>query len=73
MAVTYTATTVTNPAGVQGSYPQVQVKAHEGMIADLQAYVCRSYRNQSGAAIPFGALVMTDNRDRKSTRLNSSH
>ena len=61
MAVTYTATTVTNPAGVQGSYPQVQVKAHEGMIADLQAYVCRSYRNQSGAAIPFGALVMTDN------------
>lgn len=61
MAVSFTPTTVTNPAGVQGSYPQVQVAAHEGMIADLQAYVSRSYRNQSGAAIPFGALCKTDN------------
>jgi hypothetical protein len=31
------------------------------MIADLQAYVSRSFRNQSGAAIPFGVLVATDN------------
>ena len=31
------------------------------MIADLQAYVSRSYYNQSGAAIPFGSLVATDN------------
>lgn len=61
MAVTYTATTVSNPTGAQGSYPQTQVAAHEGMIADLQAYVSRSYRNQSGAAIPFGALCQTDN------------
>jgi len=61
MAVTFTATTVTNPSGVQGSYPQRLIAGHEGMIADLQAYVCRSYRNQSGAAIPFGVLVMTDN------------
>lgn len=61
MAVTFTATTVSNPTGAQGSYPQTQVAAHEGMIADLQAYVCRSYRNQSGAAIPYGVLVMTDN------------
>jgi hypothetical protein len=61
MAVTFTATTVANPAGAQGSYPLVQVKGHEGMIADLQAYVSRSYRNQSGAAIPFGVLVATDN------------
>lgn len=61
MAVTFTPTTVSNPAGVQGSYPQTQVAAHEGMIADLQAYVSRSYRNQSGAAIPFGVLVATDN------------
>jgi len=61
MAVTFTATTVANPSGVQGSYPQAQVKGHEGMIADLQAYVSRSFRNQSGAAIPYGALVMTDN------------
>jgi hypothetical protein len=61
MAVTFTATTVANPTGVQGSYPQTQVKGHEGMIADLQAYVSRSFRNQSGAAIPFGVLVQTDN------------
>lgn len=61
MAVTFTPTTVTSPAGVQGAYPQRQVVGHEGMIADLQAYVSRSFRNQSGAAIPFGVLVATDN------------
>jgi hypothetical protein len=61
MAATFTATTVTNPSGAQGSYPLVEVAGHEGMIADLQAYVSRSFRNQSGAAIPFGVLVMTDN------------
>lgn len=61
MAATFTATTVSNPTGVQGSYPQRQVVGHEGMIADLQAYVTRSYRNQSGAALPFGVLAMTDN------------
>jgi hypothetical protein len=61
MAVTFTPTTVNNPIGAQGSYPQRQVAGHEGMIADLQAYVCRSYRNQSGAAIPYGVLVQTDN------------
>lgn len=61
MAVSFTATTVTNPLGAQGSYPLREVAGHEGMIADLQAYVCRSFRNQSGAAIPFGVMVMTDN------------
>ena len=61
MAVSFTPTTVNNPIGAQGSYPQRQVAGHEGMIADLQAYVCRSYRNQSGAAIPYGVLVQTDN------------
>lgn len=61
MPVTFTPSTVTNPQGVQGSYPQQLVKGHEGMIADLQAYVCRSYRNQSGAALPFGALLAVDN------------
>lgn len=61
MAVSFTATTVSSPTGAQGSYPQTLIKGHEGMLADLQAYVCRSYRNQSGAAIPFGVLVMTDN------------
>jgi len=61
MAVTFTATTVANPTGAQGSYPLREVAGHEGMLADLQAYVCRSYRNQSGAAIPYGVLVATDN------------
>jgi len=61
MAVTFTSTSVANPCGAQGSYPLVQIKGHEGMIADLQAYVSRSYRNQTGAAIPFGVLVATDN------------
>lgn len=61
MAVSFTPTTVSNPAGAQGSYPLREVAGHEGMIADLQAYVSRSFRNQSGAAIPFGVLVMTDN------------
>lgn len=61
MAVTFTPTVVSNPSGVQGIYPQTQDVAHEGMIADLQAYVSRSFRNQSGAAIPFGALCKIDN------------
>lgn len=61
MAATFTATTVSSPIGAQGSYPLRQGVGHEGMIADLQAYVTRSYRNQSGAAIPFGVLCMTDN------------
>lgn len=61
MAATFTATTVSNPAGVQGTYSQRLTVGHEGMIADLQAYVTRSYRNQSGAALPFGVLAMTDN------------
>lgn len=61
MAVSFTATTVSNPTGAQGSYPLREVAGHEGMLADLQAYVCRSYRNQSGAAIPFGVFVSTDN------------
>ena len=60
MAVTFTATTVSDPEGVQGDYPQELVVGHEGMLADLQAYVSRSYRNQTGEAIPFGRLVATD-------------
>ena len=61
MAVTFTATSVANPAGAQGSYPLTQVVGHEGMLADLQAYVSRSFRNQTGAAVPYGVLVATDN------------
>lgn len=61
MAVSFTPTTVNNPTGAQGSYPLREAPGHEGMIADLQPYTCRSYRNQSGGPIPFGALVQTDN------------
>ena len=61
MAVTFTNTIVTNPEGVQGDYPLELVKGHEGMLADLQAYVSRSYYNQTGAAIPFGRLLQIDN------------
>ena len=32
MAVTFTATTVTNPTGAQGSYPLREVAGHEGML-----------------------------------------
>lgn len=61
MSVNFTSTTVSSPTGVQGSYPLREAAAHEGMIADLQAYICRSYRNQSGGAIPYGVLVSIDN------------
>ena len=61
MAVTFTNTIVSNPIGVQGDYPLELDKAHEGMLADLQAYVSRSYYNQTGAAIPFGRLLQIDN------------
>ncbi|NBT50756.1 MAG: hypothetical protein EBV86_03370 [Marivivens sp.] len=61
MAVSFTDTSVANPSGAQGSYPLELVAGHEGMLADLQSYVSRSYVNQSGAAVPFGVLVATDN------------
>ena len=60
MAATFTTTTVTNPSGVQGSYPLRIVAGHEGMVADQQDCIIRSYRNQTGAAIPFGVPVITD-------------
>ena len=60
MAVTFTNTIVTDPKGVQGEYPLRLVPGHEGMLADLQAYVSRSYYNQSGGAIPFGRLLQLD-------------
>ena len=60
MAVSFTNTIVSNPEGVQGDYPMELIKGHEGMLADLQAYVSRSYFNQTGAAIPFGRLLQSD-------------
>lgn len=60
MTITYTTTTVANPAGAQGSYPQRLVDGHEGMIADLQAFVSRSFTNESNGVIPFGHAVLFD-------------
>jgi hypothetical protein len=58
MAVTYSESLVSNPAGAQGAYPQTLTRGHEGMLGDLQAYVSRSYRNETGAVIPFGHAVL---------------
>lgn len=58
MAVTYSESLVSNPAGAQGSYPQTLTRGHEGMLGDLQAYVSRSYRNETGAVIPFGHALL---------------
>ncbi len=58
MAVTYSESLVSNPTGAQGSYPQTLTKGHEGMLGDLQAYVSRSYRNETGAVIPFGHALL---------------
>lgn len=60
MAITYTTTSVSNPSGAQGSYPLELTNGHEGLIADLQAYVSRSYTNESSAVIPFGHAVIID-------------
>ena len=58
MSVTYSETLVTSPSGAQGAYPQTLVKGHEGMLGDLQAYVSRSYRNETGAVVPFGHALL---------------
>jgi len=60
MAITYTTTTVANPSGAQGSYPLELTNGHEGLIADLQAYVSRSYTNETSAVIPYGHAVIID-------------
>lgn len=60
MAVTFTDTNVSNPSGAQGAYPLSLTNGHEGLIADLQAYVSRSYTNESSAVIPYGHAVIID-------------
>jgi hypothetical protein len=60
MPVIFTPTTVANPTGVQGSYPLSMAPGREGSLADLQAYVSRSYVNQHTAAIPYGSFAMID-------------
>jgi len=60
MAVAFTPTTVTTPIGVQSSYPFTSVAAHEGMLGNMNSYDPFSGINQTGAALPFGALVQVD-------------
>jgi len=60
MAISFTDTNVSNPIGAQGSYPLELTAGHEGLIADLQAYVSRSYTNESSAVIPYGHAVIID-------------
>jgi hypothetical protein len=61
MAVTFTPTTVTNPVGVQSSYPFVTPPGHEGMLVSIEEAIIRSYVNQESTPIPFGAMVQIDN------------
>ena len=58
--VAFTPTTITNPIGVQSSYPFTSVAAHEGMLGNLNSYDTFTGINQTGAALPFGALVQVD-------------
>lgn len=58
MAINFSETNVGNPGGAQGSYPLNLDAGHEGMIADLQAFVSRSYTNESGVVIPYGHAVV---------------
>lgn len=60
MAVAFTPTTVTSPIGAQSSYPFTSVAAHEGMLGNMTSYDPFSGINQTGAALPFGALVQAD-------------
>jgi hypothetical protein len=60
MAISFTDTNVSNPSGAQSSYPLELTAGHEGLIADLQAYVSRSYTNESSAVIPYGHAVIND-------------
>ena len=60
MTVSYSETLVSSPIGAQGAYPQTLTKGHEGLIGDLQAYVARSFTNETGAAIPFGHALIRD-------------
>lgn len=58
--VAFTPTTVTSPIGAQSSYPFTSAAAHEGMLGNLNSYDTLTGINQSGVALPFGALVTLD-------------
>lgn len=58
MALTFSVPATSSPSpGVQLSYPLTMGIGHEGMLADLQSYVSRSYVNDSGLPLAFGTLV----------------
>lgn len=55
--VAFTPTFVTNPEGVQGTYPQKLLVGKEGEFAYTNANTVFSGRNNQGAVLPFGVLV----------------
>lgn len=57
MPVSFTPTVVTNPEGVQGSYPQKMTLGKEGEFAYLDGGKVFSGRNAQGNVIPFGVLL----------------
>lgn len=58
MSLTFTVTASPDPnSGVQLTYPLNIGLGHEGQLADLQAYISRSYINQSGLPLAFGTLA----------------
>lgn len=58
MALTFSVPATATPSpGVQLSYPLTMGIGHEGMLADLQAYISLSYTNTSGLPLAFGTLV----------------
>jgi hypothetical protein len=64
MSISFTTAKSSNPnAGVQLAYPLNLTEGHEGMLADLQAYTSRSYRNTTASAIAFGSLVCINTAD----------
>lgn len=61
MPITFSDSDGTGAGGVQNSYPLRMEIGIEGDLADYSTPWVRSYRNQSGATIPFGSLVSIDN------------
>jgi hypothetical protein len=55
--VSFTPTVVTNPEGVQGSYPQRMTLGKEGEFAYTNDHSVFTGRNGAAAVIPFGVFV----------------
>lgn len=55
--IVFTPTIVSNPEGVQGSYPQKMTLGKEGEFAYINDYTVFTGRNNQGNVLPFGVLV----------------